>query len=93
MAGTVGAQVSEAGRVDRHRAQMRLQVYTLVSTNVVHGRLESVQTEMMAQFQQVLTMLQQGQVRQRSHSLSMHSQVEPPGFDSQTTRVGDHPRP
>jgi tetratricopeptide (TPR) repeat protein len=37
-------------------------------------------------------MLQQGPVRQRSRSLSMHSQVEPAGFNSQTTRVGYHPR-
>ena len=71
---------------------MRLQVCTLVSTNVVLGRLDSVQTEMTAQFQQMLAMLQQGPVRQRSRSLSMHLQVEPAGFDSQTTRVGDLPR-
>jgi tetratricopeptide (TPR) repeat protein len=51
-----------------------------------------VQTEMAARFQQMFTMLQEGQVRQRSRSLSMHSQVEPAGFNSQTTRVGDHPR-
>ena len=65
--------------------QMRLQVCTLASTN-------AIQTEMTAMFQQVLTMLQQGPVRQRSRTLSMHSQVEPVGFNSQTTRVGRHPR-
>ena len=64
---------------------MRLQVCTLASTN-------AIQTEMTAMFQQVLTMLQQGPVRQSSRSLSMHSQVEPVGFNSQTTRVGHHPR-
>ena len=64
---------------------MRLQVCTLVSTNVILGRMDSA-------FQQVLTMLQQGPVRQRSRSLSMHSQVEPIGFNSQTTKVGHHPR-
>ena len=52
----------------------------------------SAQTEMTAMFQQMLTMLQQGQVRQRSRSLSMHSQVEPADFNSQTTRVGEHSR-
>jgi tetratricopeptide (TPR) repeat protein len=46
----------------------------------------------MAMFQQMFTMLQQGPVRQRSRSLSMHSQVEPAGFNSQTTRVSYHPR-
>ncbi len=64
---------------------MRLQVCTLVSTNMILGRMDFA-------FQQVLTMLQQGPVRQRSLSLSMHSQVEPVGFNSQTTRVGHHPR-
>src|SRR5258706_9224227 len=64
---------------------MRLQVSALVSTNVVLGPMDPA-------FQQVLTMLQQGAVRQRSRSLSMHSQVEPVGFNSQTTRVGHHPR-
>jgi len=52
----------------------------------------AAQTEMAARFEQMLTMLQQGQVRQRSRSLSMHSQVEPVGFNSQTTRVGCHTR-
>src|SRR5258706_4396694 len=73
---------------------MRLQVCTLVSTNVILGRLgqmNSAQAEMSAMFQQVLAMLQQGPVRQRSRSLSMHSQVEPDGFNSQTTRGRHHP--
>jgi len=94
MAGMCGVrtQVSEAGRADHHHGQARLQVSTLVLSHVMLGRLGSVQTEMAAQFQQMLTMLQQGQgqVRQRSRSLSMHSQVEPVGFNSQTTRVGCH---
>ena len=72
--------------------QMRLQVCTLASTNVILGRMDSAQTEMTAMFQQVLTMLQQGPVRHRSRSLSMHSQVEPVGFNSETTKVGHHPR-
>ena len=91
------AQVSEADYADHHHDQMRLQVSTLVSTNVVLGRLDSVHTDTTAQFQQVpamfeqiLAMLQQGPVRQRSRSLSMHSQVEPANFNSQTTRVGEH---
>ena len=102
MAGMGGAQVSEADYADHHHDQMRLQVSTLVSTNVVLGRLDSVHTETTAQaqqlqqvpamFRQILAMLQQGQVRQRSRSLSMHSQIEPAGFNSQTTRVGHHPR-
>jgi len=74
---------------------MRLQVCTLVSTNVILGRLgqmNSAQAEMAAMFQQVLAMLQKGSVRQHSRSLSMHSQVEPDGFNSQTTRVGHHQR-
>ena len=32
-------------------------------------------------------MLHQAPVRQRAHTLSIHSQVEPAGFNSQTTRV------
>ena len=52
---------------------MRLQLCTL-------ERLDSVQAEMTARFQEMLTMLHQGSVRQ-------HSQVEPAGFNSQTTRV------
>ena len=71
---------------DHHHGQTRLQVCTFMSTNMVL----SAQTEMTAMFQQMLTMLQQGQVRQRSRSLSMHSQVEPADFNSQTTRVGEH---
>ena len=86
MAGTRVAKVSEVDRVEYHHDQMRLQVCTFMSTNMVL----SAQTEMTAMFQQMLTMLQQGQVRQRSSSLSMHSQVEPADFNSQTTRVGEH---
>ena len=56
-------------------------------TNVILGRMDSAQTETTALLQQVLTMLQQGPFRQRSRSLSVHSQVEPAGFNSQTTRV------
>ena len=99
-------QVLEAEFADYHHDQMRLQVSTLVSTNIVLGRLDSVHTETTAQlqqlqqvpamfqqvpamFQQILAMLQQqeGPVRQRSRGVSMHSQVEPPGFNSQTTKV------
>ena len=104
-----GAQVSEVDCVDcadDHLDQMRLQVCTLTSTNmilgqmdsiqtgtnVILGRMDSAQTEMMAAIQQVLTMVQQVPVRQRSRSLSMHSQVEPVGFNNQTTRVR-HPPP
>ena len=92
------AQALEADYADHHHDQMRLQVSTLVSTNMVLGRLDSETTAQLQQvpamFQQILAMLQQqqGPVRQRSRSLSMHSQVEPPGFNSQTTKVGDHPR-
>ena len=71
MAGTGCAQVSEADCVDHHHGQMRLQVCTLV-------RVDSAQTETTALFQQVLTMLQQGPVQQRSRSLSIHSQVDTP---------------
>ena len=91
MAGTGGAQVSEADFVDHHHDQMRLQVSTLISTNVVLGRLDSVHTDTTAQFQQIAAMLQQGPVRQRSRSPSIHSQLEPAGFNSQTTRVGHRP--
>ena len=66
---------------------------------MVLGRMDSAQTEMTAllqqvpaMFQQVLTMLQEGPVRQRSRSLSIHSQVESAGFNGQTTRVSYHPR-
>jgi len=82
------AQVSEADCADHHHGQTRLHLNTFVSTN----RILAAQTEMAARFEQMFTMLQQGQVRQRSRSLSMHSQVEPVGFNSQTTRVGYHPR-
>ena len=91
MAGTGGAQVSEADFVDHHHDQMRLQVSTLISTNVVLGRLDSVHTDTTAQFQQIAAMLQQGPVRQRSRSPSIHSQLELAGFNSQTTRVGHRP--
>ena len=94
MAGMGGAQVPE-GCANHHHGQMRLQVCTLTSTNVILGRMDSAQARMdsaqtvtTALLQQVLTMLQQGPVRQRSRSLSIHSQVEPAGFNSQTTRVG-----
>ena len=82
---------------------MRLQVSTLVSTNMVLGQLDSVHTETTAQFQQfqqvpgmlqlILAMLQQqqGPVQQRSHSLSRHSQVKLPSFNSQMMRVGHYP--
>ena len=77
---------------------MRLQVCTLASTNEILGRMDSAQTEtaallqqVPAMFQQVLTMLQQGPVRERSRTLSLHSQVEPAGSDGQTTRVGYRP--
>ena len=102
MAGTRVAQVPEADFVDHHHDQMQLQISTLISTNVVLGRLDSVHTETTSQaqqlqqvpamFEQILAMLQQGLVRQRSRSLSMHSQVELAGFNSQTTRVGHHAR-
>jgi len=82
------AQVSEADCTDHHHGQTRLHLHTFVSTNMILA----AQTEMAARFEQMFTMLQQGQVRQRSRSLSMHSQVEPVGFSSQTTRVGCHTR-
>ena len=91
MAGAKVDRASEADYADHHLDQMRLQACTLVSTTVIMSRLDSSQTETTALLQQVLTMLQQGTVRQLSRSLSMHSQVEPPGFNSQTTRVGNHP--
>ena len=102
MAGTRGAHVSE-DYANHHHGQTRLQVCTLVSTNVILGRMDletnvilgrmdSAQTETTDMLQQVLTMLQQAPVRQRSRTLSMHSQVEPMGFNSQTTRVKHHPR-
>ena len=105
MAGTRGAQVSE-DYANHHHGQTRLQVCTLVSTNVILGRMDSAraetnvtlgrvetaQTEMMAALQQVLTMVQQAPVRQRARTISMHSQVEPVGFNSQTTRVSHLPR-
>jgi len=83
MAGMGATQVSEADCADHHHGQTRLHLHTFVSTNMVL----SAQTEMAARFEQMFTMLQQGQVRQRSRSLSMHSQVEPAGFNSQTTRA------
>lgn len=48
----------------------------------------SGQAEMMARLHQLTPIIQQGPVRQYAHPLSMHSQVEPDGFSSQTTRVG-----
>ena len=42
--------------------------------------------------QQVISMLQHAPVRQRVRTLSMHSQVEPTGFTSETTRVRYHTR-
>ena len=92
MAGTRFAHVSGADCADHHHGQMRLQVCTLTSTNLILGRMDSAQTETTALLQQVLTMLQQGPVRQHSRSLSMHSRVEPAGFNSQATMVGYYPR-
>ncbi len=85
MAGTRGAYVLETDCADHYHGQVRLQVCTL-------ARLDSAQTETTALLQQVLTMLQQGAVRQRSRTLSIHPQVEPADFNSQTTKVGHHPR-
>ena len=92
MAGAEGALVSEANFAVYYHRQMRLQVCTFVSTNMVLGRMDSAQAETTALLQQVLTMLQQGPVRQRSRTLSMHSQVEPAGFNGETTRVSHLPR-
>ena len=50
-----GAQVLEADRADHHHDQMRLQVCTLVSTNLILGRMDSTQTKTTALHQQVLT--------------------------------------
>ena len=86
--GAGAAQFSEAECADHHHGQTRLHLHTFVSTNVILA----AQTEMAARFEQMFTMLQQGQVRQRSRSLSIHSQVEPTGFNSQTTRVRYYPR-
>jgi tetratricopeptide (TPR) repeat protein len=91
VAGTSGAQASEVDCVDQYHAQMRLQVCTLASATMILGRMDAAQTETTALLQQVLTMLQQGPVRQRACSLSMHSQVEPVGFNSETTRVCYYP--
>ena len=71
---------------------MRLQVCTFASTAAILGQLDSGQTETMAMLQQILSMLQKGPVRERARTLSMHSQIEPTGFSSQTTRVGRHTR-
>ena len=88
------AQASEAGCADHYHGQARLQVSTFVTMNEILGRQNSDRAETIAQFQQIRSMLQQqqGPVRQRSRGVSMHSQVEPAGFNSQTTRVGHHPR-
>ena len=77
--------LSEVDYADHHHGQTRLQVATL-------ARVDSAQTETTALLQQVLTMLQQSPVRERSRTLSMHSQVEPVGFNNRTTRVSYHPR-
>ena len=39
-AGKMGARVSEADYADRHHGQTRLQMCTLVSTNVILGRMD-----------------------------------------------------
>ena len=54
--------------------------------------MDSVETEATALLQEVLTMLQQGLVPQRSCSLPVQSQAELAGFNSQTTRVIYHSR-
>ena len=87
MAGTKGVQVSEADCADHHHGQMCLQGCTLASTTVVLGQLG----ETTALLKQVLSIHQQGPVRQRSCSLSLHLQIEPANLSSQT-RVGFHPR-
>ena len=77
--------LSAVDYADHRPGQTRLQVATLV-------RVDSAQTETTALLQQVLTMLQQSPVRERSRTLSMHSEVEPAGFNSRTTRVSRHLR-
>ena len=59
-------------------------------TTVIGGldRQEGGQAEIMSMLHQMMSMLQLGPVRERARALSMHSQVEPAGFNSQTTRVG-----
>ena|SRR5258706_8549318 len=51
--------------------QMRLQVCTVATTNVILGQIDSAQAQMTAMSQQVLTILQHGPVQQCSRSLSM----------------------
>jgi tetratricopeptide (TPR) repeat protein len=53
-------------------------------------RQEGAQAEIMAMIHQVMSVLQQEPVRNRARTLSMHEQVEPAGFNSQTTRVSLH---
>jgi len=74
---------------------MRIQVCTLASTMSIDARLELQEgslTEVKAILQQVLEMmgvLNQGHVRERARSLSVHPQIEREGFKSQTS-VGFH---
>ena len=46
------------------------------------------QAEIKTALNQIMSMLQQEPIRQRTRSLWVRSQVEPAGFNSQTTRVG-----
>jgi len=68
----------------------------LASTVAINARLEFQDgglTEIKALLQQVMEtmiMRQQGRVRERACSPSVHPQVEPGGFKSQTTSVGPH---
>lgn len=69
---------------DHNHDQMRLKVCTLASV----ATLFDGQVEMMDRLNKIASMVQQGAVRHCSDTLEIHSQVEPPGFNSQTTRVG-----
>jgi len=68
----------------------------LASTVAINARLEFQEgdlTEIKAMLQQMtetMSMLQRGRVRERARSPSVHPQVKPGGFKSQTTSVGLH---
>ena len=73
-------QGTKAQMLDQFENQNRMQTSTALTL------VETIRAEAT----EVIKVIQQTTVQRRARSLSMHSQVEPDGFTSQTTRVCRH---
>ena len=70
-------QGTKSQMLDQFENQNRMQTSTALTL------VETIRAEA----PEVIKVIQQTTVQRRARSLSMHSQVEPDGFASQTTRV------